>query len=119
MVGSIIRSILFDGVHCNQVIFLQGVGTIIETAKDANDWTASMIVTVIAVASTFGLYRLAIHHHKEKIKENEALKEQVKNLRAATTQETKNLKAALFKCRQENKELKDEIVAYLIKSVKR
>ncbi len=119
MVGIIIHSVLFNWFHCNQITLLQGVGPIVETAKEVNGWTASMIITFIAVLSTFALYRLAIHHHKEKIKENEVLRSQIKQILTSDNQEVKKLKVSLGKCRQQNKELKDEIVAYLIKSVSR
>ena len=119
MVGIIIHSVLFNWFHCNQVTLLQGVGPIMETAKQVNGWTASMIITFIAVLSTFALYRLAIHHHKEKIKENEVLRSQIKQILTTDKQEVKNLKVSLVKCRHENKELKNEILEYLIKSASR
>ena len=83
-------------------ILLQAITPIIETAKDLSALDTITLISVVAVLAVFGLYRLAIYHHKqmikEKSKENELL---IKNLEM---------------CRNENKHLKDQIVEYLIKA---
>lgn len=116
MVGIIIHYILFSWFHYNQIPLLQGVETVKTVAKEVDSWTASMIVTAIAVVSTYALYRLAVFHHKDKIEENKQLRSQIKKILTHENKELKRCQEINRKYREENKQLKNEIISYLIKS---
>ena len=126
MVGIIIYSILYNWGSLNQTPLLQGVGTITETTKQVSTWDARFIITFIAVAGIFGIYKLIIYIHRDKIKENELLRNQIKEILTHDNKEVVRLekelrrcRAAFKKCRQENNDLKDEMIIYITKAVEK
>ena len=82
----------FDGLYSNYFILCQGIAQAIEAAKEVDGWSNSVIISFVAVVSTFLLYRLAMHHHKQMLSEQDETNQRLIN--------------DLNKCREENKELK-------------
>lgn len=98
--------ILYRSTSAFVLLRQAGVADAIELAEKLDSWSGITIISFIAALSTYGLFRIAIRHHKELLKskgvENSRLRKENVQLR----RENNGL-------RKENRDLKQEIIKYL------